>query len=467
LVAAALEEGYEISHKALVCWAPIPPPAKIPIFRLLFLALEASFTYAFWAVNDVRFGRDMMHICPWDVATLPYDGLCTHSALREGLRGGLDLTAEQHEASAMEQAAIFRQLKAVNATNYHYKQMATNYDEYISAAKERSYKSRMLNPGQHAESAQLLRERNKEEKRYYCEPCDHAAGSRWDYDNHMESKAHDRTVNGFENAEFKCWPCRRHFSHISNFRRHSRTPYHQEKMKQLDPTTPGPSVAQPNVVEPDGVLSAEENDQSFTPAAPAVTQPVTQSDAVQRTVAPSAFEANVQLSPQVMALTARQLSKQSVLPQAKRQATASKASIQSNAVVPAVAPRAVVGPSTPRATESRSPLEPDVVRRAIASSAPPVPQSSDQATLPQSAAPSRPAPAPSAVLASSSNANPFKCEPCGANPKTLAAHNTHIATPKHKRLMAIAEKRKKSNAEAWARHQVWLDERAAAARQLT
>jgi hypothetical protein len=274
-------------------------------------------------------------------------------------------------------------------------------------------------------------------------------------------------INEFEDAAFKCWPCRRPFNNISNFRRHNRSPYHEEKMKQLDATMLGPSVAQTNAAEPNGVPSAEENDQSFAPVAPAVTQPVSQSDVVQRTVAP-----------QVVALTARQVSKQSVLPQAKRQSTAPKASTQSNVAVPVVAPRAVVGASTPR----RSPSEPDVVQPAVASSAalatranvqsftpmaPTVPRASSQATRPRSAAPSRPVPAPSTMLASSSKANPFKCEPCGANPKTLAAHNTHIATPKHKRLMAIAEKRKKSNAEAFARHQVWLDERAAAARQLT
>jgi hypothetical protein len=140
------------------------------------------------------------------------------------------------------------------------------------------------------------------------------------------------------------------------------------------------------------------------------------------------------------------------------------------------------GPSTRAPTQQL-----DVVQRTVDPSAapvllvniqslptvppPPMPlNSTPLAPLPEvMAAPpvARPASLPKPTVLASSNANPFQCEPCGANPKTLAAHNTHINTPKHKRLVAAAEKRKRLNAEAMARHQVWLDERAAAARQLT
>jgi hypothetical protein len=44
----ALEEGYTIVHKGLLCSAPLPPAGVVPTTRLLFLALEAAFTFAFW-----------------------------------------------------------------------------------------------------------------------------------------------------------------------------------------------------------------------------------------------------------------------------------------------------------------------------------------------------------------------------------------------------------------------------------
>jgi hypothetical protein len=483
LVAAAQAEGFEITHKSLLCWAPIPPPAKIPLFRLLFLALESTFTYLFWAVDGVQFGRGLTHVCPWDIHTLPYDGLCSHSALREGLRGDLDLTAEQHEASAMEQALKFRQLKAVNATNYHYKQMAENYDEYIEDAKERTYKSRLLNPGQATENSFLLRERNKEEKRYYCDPCDHAAGDQHALDNHLKSLAHDRAVNELETAEFKCWPCRRPFSLISNFRRHMRSTYHEDKMRQLNELnapTPGPSAAQPDHVQPNGVSSAakpisqsvglvaapleapQANVQTFAPAAPTTAVVPLEFEGVQPAVTPP------------VALTARQLGKQPALPEARRQS--------------AVAPSSAAGPSTAlQATRSRSPTDSDHVQAAVPSSAAPatranalsftpvapsVPQASKQPVAVQPVAQpaatqvAGPAPRTVAPVRTTQTNNPFRCELCNANPKTVSAHNIHINTPRHKRLTAASDKRKRLHAEAMARHQVWLDERAAVARQL-
>jgi hypothetical protein len=43
-VAKAIDAGYLITHKGLLCWAPIPSSALVPLLRVLFLALEAIFT---------------------------------------------------------------------------------------------------------------------------------------------------------------------------------------------------------------------------------------------------------------------------------------------------------------------------------------------------------------------------------------------------------------------------------------
>ena len=46
----ALRENYKIVHKGLLVWAPIPPAADIPRFRLIFIIIEAVFSFLFWAI---------------------------------------------------------------------------------------------------------------------------------------------------------------------------------------------------------------------------------------------------------------------------------------------------------------------------------------------------------------------------------------------------------------------------------
>jgi len=50
-VKKAVDEGYTIVHKRLLCWAPIPAPALHPKVCLLFKELEAVFAYMFWIMK--------------------------------------------------------------------------------------------------------------------------------------------------------------------------------------------------------------------------------------------------------------------------------------------------------------------------------------------------------------------------------------------------------------------------------
>ena len=125
-VEAALEEDYKITHKGLLCCIPKPAAALVSVNRLLFLALEATFAYVFWAMKTHTGTYGVSHICLWDRDTLEYDGLCSHSALNEGIRGDFNLIAEQLEAQAIEKEQKRLALNAENATNHHFKQMEEN-----------------------------------------------------------------------------------------------------------------------------------------------------------------------------------------------------------------------------------------------------------------------------------------------------------------------------------------------------
>ena len=131
LVEKTLKEGYTIVHKGLPCWTSIPSAALQPGIRLLFLALEATFTYIFWAMRTVNKDYGMSHICLWDSHTLEWDSLCSHCCLIEGIReGDFELSAEELEAQAIQRKENRATKQAARNSNYHVTQMETNLDEY-------------------------------------------------------------------------------------------------------------------------------------------------------------------------------------------------------------------------------------------------------------------------------------------------------------------------------------------------
>jgi hypothetical protein len=99
-VEKALNDGYEITYIALLCWIPFPPVIMQPTMRALFVVLEAAFAYIFWAMRTVNNDCGMSSsICRWDRSTLEYDGLCSYCCLNETIGGDHDLSPEQLEAA--------------------------------------------------------------------------------------------------------------------------------------------------------------------------------------------------------------------------------------------------------------------------------------------------------------------------------------------------------------------------------
>lgn len=146
-VQKALQNGYNITHKGLLCWSAIPSATLRPVTRLLFVAIEAALAFAFWAMKAEKgdYGG-MSQFCPWARDTLPYSGLWSHSALDEGVVGNFDFTAEELEAKAAKLKQRRRKLQVVQKHNWHVRQLATNADAYRAAhtARERVRRSKKL-----------------------------------------------------------------------------------------------------------------------------------------------------------------------------------------------------------------------------------------------------------------------------------------------------------------------------------
>jgi len=99
-ITLALNDGYRLSHKGLLCWSPIPALPKCYAHRTLFLVLETVFTIVFWALLSRTKDYCFPQLCPWPRDVLEYDGCCTHAASYEKIEGQqyVDLTDAQIDA---------------------------------------------------------------------------------------------------------------------------------------------------------------------------------------------------------------------------------------------------------------------------------------------------------------------------------------------------------------------------------
>ncbi|KAG5750909.1 hypothetical protein H9Q70_006458 [Fusarium xylarioides] len=219
-VQAAFEDGYAITHRGLLCRIAMPTPACAPLNRLLFIALEATFGFLFWAMRPQKEYPGMDKVRLWDPAILEYEGICTHSSLTEQVRGDFNLTAEELEAHAAERKKRFLELKAINNSNWHYRQMATNYDAYITAANERVYRSRANNPGRNTANAAKHRAIAFREKKYYCKDCELPYSSSHALLDHYKTSKHKRKLVDSDNPFF-CRPCNKGLNNKSNHTRHN------------------------------------------------------------------------------------------------------------------------------------------------------------------------------------------------------------------------------------------------------
>jgi hypothetical protein len=224
-VTKSLEDGFELSHTALMCSMPLPTYGEVSIFRLLTLALEATFSYQFWALIAYKADYGMSHLCLWDWRDLPWDGLGSHSPLREGVQGEFDdnpqqLSEEELEAREAAYQLRFKEIHNRNNSNWHFKKMATDYDAYMGAVVERKRKERALNPGRDRAHQERRGKEAIENKTHHCARCHVSFPAKQALDNHKKTTDCINNVNHIPSRHL-CRICNRRFSTKMTLTRHS------------------------------------------------------------------------------------------------------------------------------------------------------------------------------------------------------------------------------------------------------
>jgi hypothetical protein len=231
-VKKAIEEGYKIVHKAPLCWIPILSASLVPNLRLLFIALEATFSYMLWAMRTVSGDYGMTHICLWDRNTLEYEGLCSHCSLNEGISGDFGLSAEALEALAAEKT-VARCVRAVEVhSNYHYKQMETNREGYLEKQREQQAALRTRSPERINNRLRNWRKNTHESKRLFSETCKVAFESPRDQRNHNNTPGHLNKAKRMK-LPYTCIPCAYGSKKKTDLEGHCKTERHKKIVAAL------------------------------------------------------------------------------------------------------------------------------------------------------------------------------------------------------------------------------------------
>jgi hypothetical protein len=185
-VKRALDDGYTIVHKGLLCWSPIPITAKRFEVRIFFLAIEPTFSMVFWAIISWTKDYGIPPLCPWSLETMEYNGCCSHSALVEHVTNENDsLTLEQIAAKevGMEQrrseqkSAAYHEFKRLDLPGWQAtrRKHAANCDPVKKAASPKKSKANL-----------------KATRKYACDICGVAFSDSTELNAHNTTRKHIR-----------------------------------------------------------------------------------------------------------------------------------------------------------------------------------------------------------------------------------------------------------------------------------
>ncbi|KAH0161827.1 hypothetical protein KCU67_g6180, partial [Aureobasidium melanogenum] len=247
-VLQALLNGYEIKHKGLLVWCPIPKPADVPIMRCLMIVIETVLSFWFWSMYSDTKEYGIGSCCPWAREDFEYGGLCGHNALIEGVRGEFNLSAEELDALAAAAKERGRELSKARKREAYHKAVAIDVYDVRAKERERQTRAREANPEHHNDRTKVWAQANPEKKRenqsnsikrarlsknWYCDPCTYPCRSQSELDKHLTTKSHKtnlkRTADGRQ-LQYRCYICGKSFDEYKRgLLQHFSQPSHKQR----------------------------------------------------------------------------------------------------------------------------------------------------------------------------------------------------------------------------------------------
>ncbi|KAF2417225.1 hypothetical protein EJ08DRAFT_84066 [Tothia fuscella] len=234
-VIKAFAEGYKIVHKGLLLTAPLPSAANVPRYRLLSVSMEAALSFLFWSMHSRKPDHFMISLCPRPLSSLSYDGLCSHSPLREGPLGNFDLSAEQLEAIATVAAERARVRFNAYLSNYRKVERAL-HPEKVKERKRKQHAKKMANfPDKHRTKIAKYCKTVLASEEFFCDLRGIPCRAKYDFERHMNSDRHQRNVAQAKAGvvkNFKCTLCGYYAKANHLLLRHNGSKKHQKKIAE-------------------------------------------------------------------------------------------------------------------------------------------------------------------------------------------------------------------------------------------
>jgi hypothetical protein len=233
-VKAALLDGYTYAHKGLLVWTPIPSPANVPMVRLLFVAMEAAFTFFFWAMTSISKDYGMGGCCPWSACLdeIDYEGLCGHSPLAEGVSGNFDLSPEQLTTLA----AQVKEKNRVYQAEYHQMEKRLYPGKVKARLAKATLNYRTNSPEKYQAKVARAMAKGKASGKWVYQICPQVCSKRFEYERHCTSSKHKLRVKQARSGHVynhPCLVCHKGFDKPCQLERHQGTGLHKKAVAAL------------------------------------------------------------------------------------------------------------------------------------------------------------------------------------------------------------------------------------------
>jgi hypothetical protein len=234
-VLKAFQDGFKITHKGLLVTAPMASPANAPMYRLLFYALEATFSFYLWMMNSGKFF--LYHkLCPWTLSEIEYDGLCSHSALFDPIAGCFDLTPEELMSLAAELEEKKRQHNQAYQRAYYQYEREHRSEELKERHRRHDLSYRMNSRDKSIAKQRRYEAKHKAAKTFWCEICEKACSKPYEWDRHLRSTNHrNRQAKADASIElpYRCEICLHSCAKPSQLESHCQGQRHKERVAAL------------------------------------------------------------------------------------------------------------------------------------------------------------------------------------------------------------------------------------------
>jgi len=233
-IGQAVDEGYKITHKGVLCWTVIPHSSTGFIMRSLLLLLETTFALALWSMHSRTKTYGMPSLLSWALDSVPYDGCCSHVSISEKVWGEDEgLTVAQIAAQDAEMLVRRAEQDKAARQRYYAKRNAADFEGW-----------RQRKNAQIKKSNKKIRASGK----WACKPCNLSFHSKFALNKHKTRASHIAKVSGgrsYKHPTMKasadaikaaktrhCNLCNASLASASALKKHKEGPRHIKKMAE-------------------------------------------------------------------------------------------------------------------------------------------------------------------------------------------------------------------------------------------